>query len=594
MRHINLTSVLRSVLGHPRLPTVAALAAVLLSLPTLWQGLRLDDYHHRAAILGSRTGGYLLRGDLASLYSFSSGKPEHTQPLMDAGHVPWWSDPEAKVAFFRPLSAVTQRVDYSLWPDSPALMHAHSLAWLFAVVVAAGAFYRKLFGAVAPAGLALLFFAFDDAHATPAMWIAQRNALLAVFFGTLALVAHHRLRADGWRLGALAAPGLFSMALLGGEAGVTTLAYLVAYAVFRESRPWTSRAASLLPYIVLAALWRLGTQMAGYGTANVDFYIDPGSDPLQFLGAVAFRLPILFLGLFTPIESTAALMGPPGTAELLFGIGLGAMALVGILMCPLLRRDPLARFFALGAVLSLVPSCAAYPTNRLLMWSGLGAMGLIARFLTAFLARDTALLPVSRGYRLAVAPFVLVLIVAHLFLAPIQKLQAVIGNNALKAQLYIAPLNEPSLTRESVVVVNGPLAFYASHFSVMQAVKGLPVPKGTRILAPSLTGVELERPDEQTLIVRPAGGYVLHPFDALFCSRRRRLAVGHRVQLPDVTIEVASLTSDGRPASIACRFLVPLEDESLRWIFWERGRYKSWTPPPVLGSVRLPPALPRM
>ena len=594
MQSIDLASRVRSGFAHARFPVVAAVAALLLSLPALWQGLRGDDYHHRAAILGSRVGGYMLRGDIAHLYAFADGEPEHTQALGDAGHVPWWYDPEARLAFFRPLSALSQRIDYWLWPDSPGIMHAHSLAWLLAVVLAAGAFYRRLFGAVSVAGFALLLFAFDDAHATPASWLAQRNMLLAVFFGTLALVAHHRLRADGWRPGALAAPGLLAMALLAGEGGVTTLAYLVAYAVCIESRPWPNRAASLLPYVGLVVLWRFGTQVAGYGVANIDFYMDPGRDPLRFMGAVAHRLPISFLGLFTPFESATVLFVSPGTAKLLSGIGLGVMALVTGLLWPLLRRDALARFFALATLLSLVPGCATYPDNRLLMWSGIGAMGLIARFLAAFFARDATLLPLSRVHRLVATPFALALAVAHLVLAPIQKPQAIAGSSVLRAQLFVPPLNEPALTRQSVVVVNGPLVFFASHFQVMQDAAGLPVPKHVRILSPSFAAVELDRPDERTLVVRPVGGYLTYPFDLLYRSRRKPLPVGHRVPLPNVTIEVLSLTPDARPAAIACRFSVPLEDASLRWIFWEKGRYRSWTPPPLRGSARLPPAVPLM
>ena len=582
----------RFAFSHPRFPIVAAAVAVALSIPVLWSGLFTDDYHHRAAILGMPTGGYLLRGDIAHLYSFADGNREHTMALGEAGDAPWWGDPAARVSFFRPLSALSQRVDYWLWPDRPGLMHAQSLAWLFAAVVAAGALYRRLFGAVAAAGVAVLLFAFDDAHATPAAWLAQRNTLLAVFFGVLALVAHHRLRGEGWRPGLVAAPGLFAVALLSGESGITALAYLIAYAVFLDAHSLKSRGASLLPYVGVVAVWRLATQAAGYGAANVGYYIDPGAEPLRFLAALAFRLPILFLGLFSPINSNLALLGPPGTAAVLFGLGLVAMALVVGLLWPLLRRDTLARFFTLGMFLSFVPSCAAYPGNRMLMWSGLGAMGLVARFLVAFLARDGVRLPLSRGYRLVGGSLAVGLAAVHLVVAPIQRVRSAVGDPAVSAQLYIRPLKNPALARESLVVVNGPLVFFASHLRVMQAAEGRPIPAHLRILAPSFAAVELDRPGERVLVVRPSGGYLAQPMDLLYRSLEKPMPVGYRVQFSDVTIEVTSLTPDGRPAAIACRFRVPLEDRSLRWMFWEKGRYRNWTPPPVHGSVVLPAAVP--
>lgn len=604
---------IRSRLAHPRLPVIGAWIAVLLSLPALWQGLRADDFHHRAAILGTGTGGYGLRGDIASLYSFVDGKPEHTLALGGPGHVPWWSDPEARLSFFRPLSAFFLKLDYRLWPGNYPIMHAHSLLWLFGVVLAAGLFYRKVCGSDALAGLAILLFAGDDAHAVPAVWLAQRNTLLAMFFGIAALLAHHRSRADDGRPGKAIGPALYVFALLAGEAGVTTLAYLVAYALFRDPGPGSDRARSLLPFLGITVVWRLGTHLAGYGTAHVDFYIDPGSEPLKFLGAVAFRLPILFLGLFSPIDSTGGLLGPPGTAELFCGLGLATMAFVGAGVWPLLRRDPRARFFALGTILSLIPSCATFPGNRMLMWSSLGAMGLIACFLEAWFdprpsaasqaagsspggpgRSDPTELPGGRAYRLLAGPLAFSLLVVHLVVAPIQKPLAVAGNQKLRAQIYLRLQDDPSLAGGSVVVVNEPVAFYVSHFPVMQAAAGLPVPAHMRVLAPSFAAVELERPDERTLIVRPAGGWVLHPFDALYTSARRPVPVGYQVRYPDLTIEVRTLTPDGRPAEISCRFRAALEDASLHWFFWENGGFRPWVPPAIGGRQSLPPAAPVM
>ena len=229
MKLVDLSSMLYSVVTHSRFPVVVAIVAVLLSLPALWQGLKLDDYYQRAAILGLSTGEVSLRGDPAHLYAFMDGNPDHTLALIDTGNLPWWTDPEVKGKFFRPVSALSHLIDYSLWPDHPLMMHAHSLVWLFAVVLAAGVLYRRLFGALGTAGLALLLFAFDDAHATLVGWIAQRNTLVTMLFGILALLAHHRWRAESWRPGRIVAPGLFATALLAGEAGIATFAYLAAH-----------------------------------------------------------------------------------------------------------------------------------------------------------------------------------------------------------------------------------------------------------------------------------------------------------------------------------------------------------------------------
>ncbi len=67
---------------------------------------------------------------------------------------------------------MTHWIDYQLWPDSPLLMHAHSLIWLGLAAATAAFLYRR-FEPSATAGLAVLLFAIDDAHIMPAMWLAN-------------------------------------------------------------------------------------------------------------------------------------------------------------------------------------------------------------------------------------------------------------------------------------------------------------------------------------------------------------------------------------------------------------------------------------
>ena len=315
-------------------------------------------------------------------------------------------------------------------------------------------------------------------------------------------------------------------------------------------------------------------------------------DPLRLLSAICFRLPILVVGLFTHIRSSGALAGPPGTAELLSYIGLAIIVLLTIILWPLLRRDAFARFFAVSTLLALIPSCATYPHDRMLMWSGIGAMGLIARFLTAAFGSDAGLLPVSLAYRWLWRVVAIGAIIVHLIVSPISKPRVIADWKDRISSMYIPPQDDPALKGQSVLLVNGPLAIVSSHFQVMQAAQGLPIPKHVRILAPSFAPMELKRPDEKTLILRPAGGYIAQPFDRLYCSRERILPVGHVVELSDVSIEILSQTADGRPASIACHFEVPLEDPSLRWLTWQTGGYQSWTPLEVGSSEALPPAIP--
>src|SRR4051794_17764132 len=134
------------------------------------------------------------------MFRFVRGDPARTGRLIDLGIFPWWTDPGLKAEFLQALTVLTHRLDYALWPDSPALMHAHSLLWLGAAVAAASAFYRRMLGATWAAGIAALLFAADDARGATVGWLANRNVLVAATFGVLALIAHDRRRRDGSRL----------------------------------------------------------------------------------------------------------------------------------------------------------------------------------------------------------------------------------------------------------------------------------------------------------------------------------------------------------------------------------------------------------
>jgi len=195
----------RRVLAGRRLPAVAAMLAFTLTLPAIGNGWSFDDLPQRLILLQHPLAG----APPSAMFTFLDGDPDRTRTLIDLGTLPWWTDPEIRASFWRPITVWTHRLDYALWPDFAALQHLHSLLWLVALVWIAARFYRSLFGATWVAGLAALLYALDDAHGFPAGWLANRNALVATTFGLLALWIHDRWRRSGWRPGAWLGPGAF-------------------------------------------------------------------------------------------------------------------------------------------------------------------------------------------------------------------------------------------------------------------------------------------------------------------------------------------------------------------------------------------------
>jgi hypothetical protein len=84
-----------------------------------------------------------LLGTPAEMFRFFRGDPDRTHRIMDRGVFPWWTDPILKAEFLQALTVFTHRLDYVLWPDSPALMHAQSLIWLGTSLAAVAVFYRR-------------------------------------------------------------------------------------------------------------------------------------------------------------------------------------------------------------------------------------------------------------------------------------------------------------------------------------------------------------------------------------------------------------------------------------------------------------------
>jgi hypothetical protein len=581
---------LRRWLESDSLPYGLALAALLLTLPALGAGLQFDDYYHRQVLLGAASPAAPMR----LLFAFLDGDPAQAQRLMDSGVFPWWTLPAAREAFWRPLSALTHWLDYRLWPNHPALMHAHSLLWFGALVAAAAALYRRLAPSLLAAGLAALLYALDDAHGFAAGWLANRNGLLAALFGVLCLQAYLRWRRDAWRPGAVLAPLWLALGLLSAEAALGALAYVAAYALCLDRAPWRGRLRALLPLALVAVGWAGLYRALGYGAWGTA-YVDPLREPLAFARVLLERAPVLLLAQFAGPPAEVYPFLAPALRLAVWAAALLVSAGLAWLFAPLVRHSPTARFWATGLLLALLPVSAALPANRLLFFTGLGAFGLLAEWLSPSLApRPVTESPVARkksvvrrlsSFILGLSSFVLLLI--HVVIAPLL-LPVAAFSPALLGHLEPAALGVDADPAHTVVLLNAPSFFSASFLGLIRSAHGLPLPARVRYLGAGPAALSLSRPDARTLLVTPAGGY-LTGFDPVFRGAQHPLRLGDTIALAGLTVAVRALTADGRPATAAFRFDVPLEDASLRWYAWRGGVFVPAAPPAVGQTLSLPP-----
>ncbi len=578
-----LASALRSRIerrsASPWLPLQLGALAVLVMLPSLWAGWMADDYLHRLMLLGSQRLTDLPASPF-NLFRFLDGDPARTHRLMDAGIVPWWTLPEARVAFWRPVAGLSHWLDYRLWPDSALLMHAQSLFFLGLLAAAVTVLYRRILGWGLAAGLAALFYALDDGRVIPAAFLANRNALLATLFGALTLIAHDRWRRDGWRIGGVLGPACLLLSLWSGEMGAATVGYLAAYALCLDpSRPRRAGAA-LVPYLLVLVIWRGLWSAMGYGVYGIGLYIDPAVEPLRFANAFLERLPFLLLGQFAlpPADTYGLLNGPAKTIY----AGVAALLIVGggVVMGAVLHRNPAARFWALGMAFALLPAATTWPSDRLLPLVGLGGSALVGQFVTAVWVRPPGP-QTPRWWRRSAGVLCGLLIFIHGVAAPTHAaLRARWPMGPGMERMYARTPPDPKIAQQDVVIVNAPVAMLTAYLPIRAELDGRPVPRRTRALGPSLADMHVLRTDEYTLTIRPDQGFLRWVLDDLFRNGSHPLHVGQRIELTGLTVEITGTTVDGRPAEAAFRFDTPLEDPARRWLQWTGDGYAPLCRPP--------------
>lgn len=566
----------KATLARRWMPPAVAILAALVMYPALTGGWQLDDYFHRVTLLGM--------SDSRPIQLFEPYLDRtHNLSQMNFGTLPWWASPDLYQAFFRYLSTLTMMLDYRLWPNHPALMHLHSLLWLAAAVLAAALLYREAMGATWIAGLAALMYALDGAHAVPAAYLANRNALIACSFGFLSVWAFVRWRKSGVPRIRWLSVLMFALSLSAYEMGLATAAYLFSYALIVDRDAIQARLLRLGPHGLVLCAWGLIYKLGNFGSRSSGYYIDPLHNPLGFAGLFCQRAAFLLMGQWTPIPAEMSMAYAPGSPAFLHLsiVSFASVAIVIILLIPLILRDRVARFWGLGALLSLVPIAAVGPENRVLGFVGLGSMALLAQ-LTQFVFAPAPNESTPRIWRGFAWPAAILLLLIHLIAAPFIG-RAVIAyeadvNSRLKRAMASVP-SDPQVASQDLILLNPPDHIYlVTSIWAVKRLGNLPMPRHLRALSSGGT-LEVTRAGPQSLQVRFPEGFFPTSFSRYVRGPNDRFSAGQHYKLPGLSIVVENLDAQGDPAQVRYDFPVPLEDSSLRWIRWQNGIYIPWNPP---------------
>jgi len=591
-------AVARPALEHRCMPVIIAGLAAVIMLPALNAGLIQDDLLHRVRLvrpsqlpeqlystplIGDDVG--TLSAAMREMHSFARTQQD-AEKLMDSGMCPWWTADGWRFANWRPLDSLTHWLDYRLFGESSPLMHAHNIIWFAALVFLLALLYRQLMTPLWMAAVAALLYTIDDSNYFPAMWIANRNLLLALFFSVLTLLLHHKWRCHNSLASGITAPFTLLLSLLSTEAGIATFAYLFAYALFIEHASKIRRIASLAPSFIVIVGWRIIYNSLGYGAGGSGFVIDPGRETIRYMKAVLERGPILLAGQWgaTPAEMLDALSGYAGAWYLFVAVVFLGLLLIALI--PLLRSSRVALYWFSGMLLCVLPICATRAMNRNLLFVAIGAFGVMAQFIAGLFAKQdwTAR---SRLWRVLAWMLCVTLIFIHTGFAVFSRVKAPSTMSFVFDTFYSTVKVDPSvdLTDKTLVVVNAPNPFLFMGLPALRAYWKEPLPERTRLLAPGFGPLKITRTADKTLLVEAQTGNILstdtsrkdfapnfayfyNHFNSLFRPEDMRFSVGEKTELRDMSAEVLAVDSNGKPTKVLFRFAVSLDDPALVWFKW--------------------------
>lgn len=605
------------LLEHRHFNIILVAMAVVATLPALTTGLLNDDLAQWSVLASpSQADGRLSElgigsenaSQLAAAVSeqFAPMDPRRNlSKLREYGSIPWWTYDGLWVRFWRPLTSFTHWLDYRIFGSSPVAMHAHNIVWLGAVVFLVTVMYRRLNGPAWMAGLAGLLFVLDDFTYFPAMWIANRNIFLSLFFGILCVLWHHRWRQSGSRAHGLVSIIFLAGSLLSAEAGIATCAYLFAYAATLEDGGFRARAYSLTPAILATIAWRVIYNMLGHGASGGSFYLDPSREPLRYAWAMLVRGPILIMREWSRISADTFSCVPVSTQMILWPIVVVLLVVIMILIWPLLKANRHARFWAVGMHLSVLPICATMPMNRNLLWVGIGACGLVGHFLGGYVAKEEWV-PQKRLRRLLTAILFISLIVVHLPMALLVRIASPITTTIL-FNMVKQTMNMDSsedLDDKQLVVVNAPNPASFFYMPYAKAYEGEQLPRAIRVLAPAFSELEVTRIDDKSLKIRAKYGNLLTckpdrwlDIDVVYMleaissvrSNGNGFHKADRVELPGMTAEIIELDDKSLPVAVLFKFDVSLDDKSLAWVqwSWKQDQYFPFEVPKIGQKARV-------
>ena len=560
------------------IPGVIFLGAVLMA-GALDNGLLLDDYLQRMMI-GDDDAPLWMKAKPWDAFRLIPSDPDFIRNSQEIGINPWWGADEYQATFFRPISSLTMYLDYMLWPDNFVLMHLHSLLWFVIMCIAAWRLFLKLLPERHVAALAMVFFALDDAHLFPAAWLANRNSLISTTLSFVVLYLHVRWRREKWRPGAVVAPFMLAVALLAGEFALGICGFIFAHVLFMESGTYRQKLLRLLPYGAVVVIWRIIYNVMGYGVWGSDLYVDPLHSPFDFLEAVLQRLPVLLCSGFGIEGASVSTFIPANYHWILVTVSLAAVLFFIWVLKPAFQKHPRIRFLLIGTILSLIPACATFPHDRLLLMAAIGIFGILATVIDRSIFNDTNVATNHRRFDKIRQMMPALWLVLHAAVSPASlpfrtEILSLL-NNSMVATTRSLP---EELEDKTVVIVAAPDMFASSFLPLWRDSLNLTIPRHTVALYTGIEKLTVIRESDQSLLLEMEEGLLGVWTDALVRRLEDRFEVGQQIQRASTLFTVLAVNHKGNPTRVRATFGASLEDDRFSFWYWTPKAFREFKVP---------------
>ncbi len=574
------------------------LAGVGLHASTVTWGFFYDDFFHQAYL---RFGAVAIHRAPWNLYDLGSGGDAEFS-ARGLGVYPWWTSPDFRFYFFRPVASLTIWLDYQLFGGWAPGYHLTSLGLYTVFLTLAFVLFRSLGASPKAACWGLALLAVNDTHVLPVGWIANRNTLLASLFLVLTVWAVHRHRqrqSRGWLVVSLVSFLLGCGARESGLIGWPLVGwYLLLIDRAVPSEPtWRG----CIRVLRCRTFWMFGVAAGAYlalylgmspGSGNAPgLYVTPWDEPAAFVMQVAMRVPLVLASLFFHMPTDLVYLRPHLLGPM-FALSLPMLGLLAGLLWWRLRSNSLALFAAGWAVLMVLPLGAADLSDRHLMDASVGTTLLLG----IFLAENGALRDLIRqrqyGRLTAAALVIGVGIVLSIPVTGIRTSMFTTMASKDREAIATAEIERGVGGRETVLVITAPSALLAMSMYPTWGV--LHDDPGHRItfLQVGRRSVEWRRETDETALVTFGSPPLLsHRYERIFYTAKSLPSPGSTFTAGEFTATVI----ESEPAGIRTvrlRFNRSLDDPTYRFLVWDNGKLRRVTLPPVGGTRSIAAAVP--